>query len=105
MICPPEKGKATSIYPYGKLPTYCSREEKGSNAEVDFLVMKNSSIVPVEVKSGVKGGMKSLHAFLQTHPNSPSGLKISQGMQAEQGQLQEIPLYGVAAWIKPVDTL
>lgn len=68
------------------------------NAEVDFLFVKEGNIIPVEVKSGVKGGMKSLKVFLETHPGSPYGLKISEGMPTRQPHLQEISLYGVEGW-------
>ena len=79
---------------------YWHRESPGSNAEVDFLFLKNNSIVPVEVKSGVKGGMKSLNQFLGSHPHSKYGLKISQGTRHQSSTLQEISLYGLEAWMK-----
>jgi hypothetical protein len=41
-----------------------AREKDGSDAEVDFVVQVGSSIVPVEVKAGATGTMKSLHQFL-----------------------------------------
>lgn len=78
---------------------YWHREEKNSNAEVDFLFLKNGKVVPVEVKSGVKGGMKSLISFLRSHPHSSYGLKISNNTFAKQKDLEEIPLYGVDSWL------
>lgn len=86
-----DKHKAMQLY-------YWHREAKSSNAEVDFLCVKNNAIIPVEVKSGTQGGMKSLHLFLSTHPESPYGLKISEGYFGQQPSLVEIPLYGIESW-------
>lgn len=43
---------------------YWIREGKASNAEVDYIVAKGTEIIPVEVKSGSEGSMKSLHQFI-----------------------------------------
>jgi len=43
---------------------YWQREEKNSQAEVDYLLVRNMNIVPMEVKAGIKGGMKSLYIFM-----------------------------------------
>lgn len=40
------------------------REGKTGNAEVDFLVQVDDKVVPVEVKSGTAGSMRSLHQFM-----------------------------------------
>ena len=81
---------------------YWHREAKSSNAEVDFLFVKNNIIVPVEVKSHLKGSMKSMQIFLEIHPNSPKGLKISAGLFTHQKMLDEIPLYAVESWARDV---
>jgi predicted AAA+ superfamily ATPase len=78
---------------------YWHRENRGSNAEVDFLFLKNNMIIPVEVKSGIKGGLKSMKVFLAAHKNSKFGLKISEGNFNMTPEMEEIPLYGVEAWI------
>ena len=44
---------------------YWIREKKTSNAEVDYLFSMGSRIVPVEVKSGKSGTLKSLQVFLR----------------------------------------
>ncbi len=55
-----------TITPYYIEPSlYCwSREEKGSSAEVDYLIQHNSRIIPVEVKAGKAGKLKSLHILI-----------------------------------------
>ncbi|NOR45306.1 MAG: DUF4143 domain-containing protein, partial [Candidatus Delongbacteria bacterium] len=40
------------------------RDKKQSSAEVDFIINYNGKIIPVEVKSGSTGKMKSLHYFM-----------------------------------------
>jgi predicted AAA+ superfamily ATPase len=79
---------------------YWHRESKSSNAEVDFVVIKNQQIVPIEVKAGATGHLRSMHSFLNEHKNSSYGLKISENAFSEHGNLVEIPLYGIEAWLK-----
>lgn len=40
------------------------REEKGASSELDFVVPVGDKLVPLEVKSGSHGSLKSLHQFL-----------------------------------------
>jgi len=44
--------------------TYWLREGKANNAEVDFVIALNGQIVPIEIKSGSSGTLKSLHQFM-----------------------------------------
>jgi uncharacterized protein len=43
---------------------YYVRENIGSEAEIDYLMQTGTDIIPIEVKSGAAGGMKSLHQFM-----------------------------------------
>jgi len=43
---------------------YWLREGRSANAELDFVVAIKGKIIPVEVKSGATGSMKSLHQFM-----------------------------------------
>jgi len=43
---------------------YWLREGKSANAELDFVVALSGKIVPIEVKSGATGSLKSLHQFM-----------------------------------------
>ncbi len=45
---------------------YWLREGKSSNAELDFVIGLGGNILPVEVKSGATGTLKSLHQFMGT---------------------------------------
>lgn len=72
---------------------YWHREEKQSNAEIDFVFNIDHKIIPVEVKSGSSGRLKSMQLFLDTHPNSKEGWVISENQPWEHGALRGIPLY------------
>lgn len=48
---------------------YWSRDARNSNAEVDYLIEKNTEIIPIEVKSGKSGRLKSLHLLLNAYDN------------------------------------
>jgi predicted AAA+ superfamily ATPase len=43
---------------------YWRRDEKGSNAEIDYVMQQANQVVPIEVKAGATGKLKSLHLFM-----------------------------------------
>ncbi len=43
---------------------YWLREEKNSTAEIDYVIQVGSQVVPVEVKAGSSGTLRSLHLFM-----------------------------------------
>jgi predicted AAA+ superfamily ATPase len=45
------------------------REKKESTAEVDFLFQHDGLIIPIEVKSGKEGTLKSLHSYMDIAPH------------------------------------
>lgn len=79
---------------------YWRREERTSSAEVDYLIQKDEYVIPIEVKSGTRSALHSVRLFLETHPNSPYGIKLSPNNYAiETGAAKNIhsyPLYGIA---------
>lgn len=46
------------------------REKKESTAEVDYLFLFHGQIIPIEVKSGKEGTLKSLHIFMDLAPHN-----------------------------------
>lgn len=44
---------------------YWVRNEGGSSSEIDYLIQQGSRIVPIEVKAGSTGTLKSLHLFMR----------------------------------------
>ncbi|MHC4872640.1 MAG: ATP-binding protein [Planctomycetota bacterium] len=73
---------------------YWHREAKSSNAEVDYIISKGKEIIPVEVKSGLKRTMKSLHVFME-EKNPPYALCFSQEQMYEKDMIKYIPLYQI----------
>ena len=52
------------------------REQRSSNAEVDYLISHGTRIIPIEVKAGKTGTLKSLQVFLATK-GYPMGVRIN----------------------------
>lgn len=72
---------------------YWHREHRGSQAEVDYLYQRESFIIPIEVKSGGGTALKSLHLFLQEHPKTPYGIRMSTHNYSHHEQIHSLPLY------------
>ncbi|MCZ6673050.1 MAG: AAA family ATPase [Verrucomicrobia bacterium] len=51
---------------------YWRREKRGAAAEVDYLIAYGNKVVPIEIKSGKTGTLKSLHVFV-----SEKGSKVA----------------------------
>lgn len=43
---------------------YWCREQKTSHAEIDYLIQCNTDLIPIEVKAGSEGKLRSLHQFM-----------------------------------------
>lgn len=78
---------------------YWHRESKSSSAEVDFVVQIGRNVVPVEVKSGKKGAMKSMHIFMK-EKKSAFGLRFSLENFQSFENIKIIPLYAVGPYYK-----
>lgn len=78
---------------------YWARDARGSNAEVDYLAVRQGKIYPIEVKSGAGGSLKSLHLMLEKYKNCPQGIVLYSGTYNElpQQRLVFMPLYCAAA--------
>jgi len=84
------------------------RREGGRTGEIDYLLELDTSILPVEVKSGAAGSMKSLHQFmhdkslplalrLDRNPPSLQAMEVSTTQsQAVSYSLLNLPHYGCA---------
>jgi hypothetical protein len=87
---------------------YWLREGKESNAEVDFVCAFKGKIIPIEVKAGSSGSLKSLHQFIgeknlplairmDTNPPSTQRIKTSirtgNETKAVTYDLISLPLY------------
>ena len=74
---------------------YWSRDARGSNAEVDFLLEKGSEIIPIEVKSGKSGRLRSLCMLLDTFPNIDYAYVFNEDKygELENGKIKFFPLF------------
>jgi len=55
---------------------YWNREQKSASAEVDYLITHEDRVVPVEVKAGTTGTLKSLQVFV-AEKKSPVALRFN----------------------------
>ena len=62
-----------------KKPHFWVREKKQSSAEVDLLVNFEDKIIPIEIKSGTTGTLKSLHQFIE-QTNHPYAVRLYAGV-------------------------
>lgn len=77
------------------------REKKTSNAEVDYIFSYEGKIIPIEVKSGKEGTLRSLHLYMDEAPHAfavrfySGELSISQAVtpQGKQYNLLNLPYY------------
>lgn len=65
---------------------YWVRDKRGSSAETDYLIEKDGKIIPIEVKSGKSGKLKSLHLLLKTFPNVQRAYVLTED---KYGEIQE----------------
>jgi predicted AAA+ superfamily ATPase len=76
---------------------YWHRRNVGGEAEIDYLIQDNESIIPIEVKSGKGTTLKSMHVFLENHPQSPYGIRFSTQNYSVYQNVRSLPLYDVAS--------
>jgi predicted AAA+ superfamily ATPase len=76
---------------------YWVREKVSGNAEVDYLDSSGPHVLPIEVKSGATGRLKSLHLFLQEKKSIQYGFRFSAMNYGRDGQIISMPLYAIAA--------
>ena len=69
------------------------REKKQSDAEVDFLYKFDGQVIPVEVKSGTYGKLRSLHQFLELSDISTAVRFYAGPFQVEEHKLSTGKLF------------
>ncbi len=72
---------------------YWHREARSSNAEIDYLVVIDGSVIPLEVKSGKEGRLRSMHQFMASHLETPYGIRLYSGLPGRSEQIRSYPLY------------
>jgi predicted AAA+ superfamily ATPase len=82
-------------------PLFWVREKTQSQAEVDFLEMFQSMVLPIEVKSGAAGKLRSLNRFMELSSGASFAIRLYRGgllaQEAGSGQkhfkLLNVPYY------------
>lgn len=80
---------------------FWKRDARGSQAEVDFIYDFSGEILPIEVKHGKNGRLKSLQLFLEEHKKSPYGIRFSSQNYSFFQRIDSRPLYAVASLTHP----
>jgi predicted AAA+ superfamily ATPase len=73
---------------------YWLRLDKGAQAEVDYVISKRDTIIPIEVKAGTKGSMQSLYRFMELK-KSRLGIRTSLENFGRIGKIEIYPLYAI----------
>lgn len=84
--------------------TFWVREKKTSMAEVDYIYPYEGKLIPIEVKSGSEGKLKSLHLFMDLAPHDFAvryyagkiNLSEAKTLEGKRFQLLSLPYYLVS---------
>lgn len=95
-----EQAVGQELLAYSKSPFepslyYWFRNEPGSTAEVDFVIAHGLDVVPIEVKAGSTGKLKSMRIFMR-EKSSRVGVRISQHELSMHDGILSIPIYAVS---------
>lgn len=77
---------------------YWARTSPGSTAEVDLVIVRQGEIIPIEIKAGKSGSLKSLRVLMEQYPAIQKAYVLSQGRYGIEGKIEYIPLY-YAGWL------
>jgi predicted AAA+ superfamily ATPase len=74
---------------------YWQHESVSGNAEIDYVFQKEDKIIPIEVKSGLRGSMQSLHLFMKDK-KIEEGIRFSLENFGKYKNIRTIPIYAVS---------
>jgi predicted AAA+ superfamily ATPase len=87
--------------PFQNSPLLFWERDRGE-AEVDFVLSVGSEIIPVEVKAGTTGTLRSMHSFLQ-EKKSRLGVRISQYPLFFKDNVLSVPFYLIGSLERVVE--
>ncbi len=93
-----ELAKYSSPYKRSEL-YYWQREDKYTQAEVDYVIVSNGKIIPVEVKAGKRGSLQSMYIFLEKK-GLPAGIRCALEPFSSYNNITVYPLYAVSNFIQ-----
>lgn len=76
---------------------FWARTQRNSSAEVDYVIEKEGEIIPIEVKSGRSGKLRSMHLLLKENSHVKKGLVLARVGFGNEGPLQFLPIYGAGS--------
>jgi predicted AAA+ superfamily ATPase len=81
---------------------YWRRNAKSSTAEIDYLLNKGPEIIPIEVKSGSRGRLRSLHLLMAEHNNVKRAIVfLDTPYKSQEGEpIQYLPLYAIEGFLQ-----
>jgi len=71
---------------------FWARDKRNSSAEVDYVYDAGALIIPIEVKAGKSGSLKSLRLFLE-EKKVPFGIRFAMDKLSLHEKILTIPLY------------
>ena len=74
---------------------YWQNLSRGAQAEVDYILVKDMKVVPLEIKAGTSGSMKSMYQFLSDKKLS-YGIRSSLENFGKINNIDIIPLYALS---------
>ena len=74
---------------------YWQRTDNNGQAEVDYVITKNSQIIPVEVKAGTRGSMQSMYSFMDKK-KSKYGIRTCLENFSTYNNIKVIPIYAIS---------
>jgi predicted AAA+ superfamily ATPase len=97
----------------GYIPPFWTRENANANAEVDLVVPYKNQLIPIELKSGKKGRLRSLHQFIDKSELSVGVRLLANKMNLEKSKtisgkdftLINLPYYSVSKISEYLDHL
>lgn len=67
-------------------PHFWVREKSDANSEVDLVVRWNQHVIPIEVKAGASGRLRSLHQFIDRAPHAIGVRLLANELSVEQSK-------------------
>lgn len=72
---------------------YWMNLDNGTISEVDYVIEKNDEIIPIEVKSGTSGSLKSLHIVLAKYPHIKKSYVFSKSRFGVENKIRFLPIF------------
>lgn len=74
---------------------YWQRTERGTQAEVDYVISRRGKIYPIEVKASNSGSMQSMYKFIELK-KSDYGIRTSLEPFSSYKDIKVVPLYALS---------